>query len=328
MKSHPYLTHEEYTRVVAYFKTLTAFLKENALRTGHWEDFVRMCGPDLRRHPWQEQLYDRTTLRKIDQAMRGKEEFYSDTHDLLSLLQLQFDPITSDQRREVSRSIASQTGLFIPDKSIVQMTDREVDAAMMRLAAASVSSAPDLQPPEVMKFFQWNVPHVLHTAVMMHTLPGRNGRKVRVQPMQLPLPIFRLWFQERLLRTVVTRSQHAPENPVWFSPGGTPQSTRRFADPTEELRAYNQVLELTRRVCEPAPRGRPKGSGTFETREEFLAALRLVIRHVRQHNPPVTQSKVATYFHRVAGLVCGSDRQLRDWLEAFGLVWDEVRSSI
>ncbi|MGH8056741.1 MAG: hypothetical protein ACREOH_05825, partial [Candidatus Entotheonellia bacterium] len=235
-------------------------------------------GPELRRHPWQERFYDHTTLREIDQAMRGKEEFYSDTHDLLSLFELQVDPMTSDQRREISRFIASQTGLFFPDKSIVQMSDQEIDTATMRLAAASVSSDPDLQTPASMKFLQWNVPFVLHTAVMMHTLPGRNGRKVRVQPTTLPLPVFRLWFQERLLHTVVARSQHAPENPLWVLPDGNIRGSQIATFPHRS--EFNKLIQ---RVCEPEPRGRrPESGSRFTDADDFRQTVICDLRALRQ----------------------------------------------
>ncbi len=59
---------------------------------GDLDPFVMLAGPDLLRNPWLEDYYDRTMLHEIYTAMRGREELYSQVHDLLDLLSLQFQP--------------------------------------------------------------------------------------------------------------------------------------------------------------------------------------------------------------------------------------------
>lgn len=67
-------------------------------------------------------------------------------------------------------------------------------------------------------------------------------------------------------------------------------------------------------------RGRPLGSGTWTSREEFEDALRRAVTEVRSEGGKVTQESVAQHLYT-------SDRQLRDWLQQFKVEWAEVRKS-
>jgi hypothetical protein len=78
----------------------------------------------------------------------------------------------------------------------------------------------------------------------------------------------------------------------------------------------------------PSARGRRPDSGYFSSRDEFLAALLLVMRHVHQHNPPVSRAKVARSFHLTPVGVKTSYRQLKRWLDDFGVDFDALKSTL
>jgi len=68
-----------------------------------------------------------------------------------------------------------------------------------------------------------------------------------------------------------------------------------------------------------ALRGRPKGSGSWASRQEFEARLREAVATVRADKGKPTQENVAP-------LLCTSARQLRAWLHKFGMNWKQVIS--
>ena len=67
-------------------------------------------------------------------------------------------------------------------------------------------------------------------------------------------------------------------------------------------------------------RGRPPGSGTWASREEFMDALRQAVTKVRSEGGKVTQESVALHLYT-------NDRQLRDWIKRFKVEWAEVKNS-
>jgi len=67
-------------------------------------------------------------------------------------------------------------------------------------------------------------------------------------------------------------------------------------------------------------RGRPPGSGTWASCEEFEDALRQAVTKVRSEGGKVTQESVALHLYT-------DDRQLRDWMKRFKVEWAEVRNS-
>ena len=67
-------------------------------------------------------------------------------------------------------------------------------------------------------------------------------------------------------------------------------------------------------------RGRPRGSGTWASREEFEDALRQAVTKVRSEGGKVTQESVALHLYT-------NDCQLRDWMKRFKVEWAEVKNS-
>jgi hypothetical protein len=65
-------------------------------------------------------------------------------------------------------------------------------------------------------------------------------------------------------------------------------------------------------------RGRPRGSGTFESREALVQALREAVRELRAEGHKIKQEAVAKMLHT-------DDAQLRKWLKREGLTWREVK---
>lgn len=101
-----------------------------------------------------------------------------------------------------------------------------------------------------------------------------------------------------------------------------------------EEAAYQQdilehQLEALRSWVNPPrrPRGRPKGSGYFATRQEFMTVVLRAMRHVQQYDPPVTKAKVARVFQETSS-VKTSYRQLKTWLDGFDLSWQDLLSRI
>lgn len=68
-------------------------------------------------------------------------------------------------------------------------------------------------------------------------------------------------------------------------------------------------------------RGRPPGSGTYPTAEAFLQAIRPIVQSLQQEQRYPSQQQVA------ALLPTRTDaRQLRAWLNHFGMFWEDVRN--
>ena len=67
-------------------------------------------------------------------------------------------------------------------------------------------------------------------------------------------------------------------------------------------------------------RGRPPGTGKWESREHFLNELLQAVTKVRSEGGKVTQESVALHLYT-------DDRQLRDWMKRFKVEWAEVRNS-
>ncbi len=66
-------------------------------------------------------------------------------------------------------------------------------------------------------------------------------------------------------------------------------------------------------------RGRPPGTGTWESREHFENELRQAVTKVRSEGVKVTQESVAER-------LCTNDRQLRAWIEQFQVNWLQIRN--
>ena len=77
-------------------------------------------------------------------------------------------------------------------------------------------------------------------------------------------------------------------------------------------------------------RGRPVGSGTFATREEFLIQVRLAVQQVESSGSKLTQENVAATLVR-KDMAWRSDpvRQLQRWLRSFGFPsWSDFLNSL
>ncbi len=64
-------------------------------------------------------------------------------------------------------------------------------------------------------------------------------------------------------------------------------------------------------------RGRPLGTGTWRSADDFEANLRIAVHSLRVQRRKVTQEEVA-------GMFFTSDRQLRTWLVQYGVKWKRV----
>ena len=64
-------------------------------------------------------------------------------------------------------------------------------------------------------------------------------------------------------------------------------------------------------------RGRPLGTGTWRSADDFETNLRIAIHSLREQQRKVTQQEVAETLYT-------SDRQLRAWLGQYGLNWKRV----
>jgi hypothetical protein len=65
-------------------------------------------------------------------------------------------------------------------------------------------------------------------------------------------------------------------------------------------------------------RGRPKGIGTWVTREQFVADLERAVTTTRFDGKNVTQENIALRLNT-------GSRQLRRWLQHFEINWEEIR---
>jgi hypothetical protein len=69
--------------------------------------------------------------------------------------------------------------------------------------------------------------------------------------------------------------------------------------------------------------GRPRGSGTFGDRADFLTTIVPIIRDVTAKEGHATQPRVAWYLTESGQLSC-DEGTIRYWLRRFGLTWKEV----
>lgn len=96
----------------------------------------------------------------------------------------------------------------------------------------------------------------------------------------------------------------------------------------EEGHAYCEtpLLEISLRPFKG--QGRPRGTGTFSSREELTKAIATAWHMLRDRNARVTQEAVANLLHD-SNLAGGEDpaRQLRRWCRYFGFSWDEALSA-
>jgi hypothetical protein len=76
--------------------------------------------------------------------------------------------------------------------------------------------------------------------------------------------------------------------------------------------------------------GRPRGTGTFQSQEEFLEAVRAAVTDLRNLKPHPTMEDVAAYFTNHSGFpACRDIRQLRRFREDAGFAsWKEVMAAV
>lgn len=67
-------------------------------------------------------------------------------------------------------------------------------------------------------------------------------------------------------------------------------------------------------------RGRPKGTGTWTSREDFENELDRTLEELRSRGVKVTQEKVA-------GRLCITKKTLSRWLQDCGRNWSEIREN-
>jgi hypothetical protein len=77
-------------------------------------------------------------------------------------------------------------------------------------------------------------------------------------------------------------------------------------------------------------RGRPAGTGTFRSREEFEQAVITAMRQLHKQGRAVTQESVAPLLPQSQRASTYSSnpvtaRQLRQWCQDFGLPWEELK---
>jgi hypothetical protein len=71
--------------------------------------------------------------------------------------------------------------------------------------------------------------------------------------------------------------------------------------------------------------GRPRGSGTFRTREDFLATVVPIVRAITATEGYASQPRVAWYLTDSGQLSC-DEGSIRYWVRHFGLTWKEVQA--
>ena len=73
--------------------------------------------------------------------------------------------------------------------------------------------------------------------------------------------------------------------------------------------------------------GRPRNSGTWASASEFKDSLHAAVHSIREQGRKVTQEEVAGVLNGRPDSTSDSDiRQLRRWLNAFGVDWSEVKN--
>lgn len=95
----------------------------------------------------------------------------------------------------------------------------------------------------------------------------------------------------------------------------------RSRDDTSLLHVISHAHDWWGRISIEKILGRPKGSGTYASADEFRAALTLAVREVRAAGLAVTQPKV----ERALGVHHGEGRQLRKWSRQYGISWSEAK---
>ena len=302
-------------RVAQAFATLIAD-RYHAARSspvpGALEYLALEAGVDLLRSPrlaavFAGPLQRGPLLREIWAPLYGRETLYLQLRDLFDLLRLQFYPIPPDIQRASAQWLAQEWGIRMHPSDIVRMTLHETEAAITRLVG---SIAPDASPLTT----QWLsacVPRVLSTVHKVHKGWGT--------PAQLPPPRFVEWFNERLLLTAKVKLERFPHNPLWTAPDGRP--THAPMATSRDYQEYGQWGDL---ICQLVrlPRGRPRGSGTYPTRDELLQDLRQIIQSLRHEGVYPSQPKVAARLR-----TSPSERQLREWLHGFTIDWNDMRNS-
>ena len=78
------------------------------------------------------------------------------------------------------------------------------------------------------------------------------------------------------------------------------------------------TLALRTRFVELGQGGRPRGSGLFTGREDFLSAIRQAKESIEKHGHKFTQERVASYFNRSSTMPTCDARQLRRWCKKYG----------
>lgn len=111
---------------------------------------------------------------------------------------------------------------------------------------------------------------------------------------------------------------------LWWDP----HSREVRADPKELDRArrseWDEIGDFVERLRSNRPTGRPRGSGTFSSAEEFEAALTAVVEELLRQGQKPTQARVAQHLSTPRSIGADqpeelSDRQLRAWCTRFGL---------
>ena len=105
--------------------------------------------------------------------------------------------------------------------------------------------------------------------------------------------------------------------------------TKGFDHPTRFFDIALQFAEENKKRRMGAPdAGRPKGSGGFKTRDQLEWALICALRYLLwlgDKNVKVTQKNVVEYFNAAPKLPsCEDPRQLRRWMNEFGIDWKTV----
>lgn len=97
-------------------------------------------------------------------------------------------------------------------------------------------------------------------------------------------------------------------------------------DRLEEIKTIWAGLQLLRRRI---PSGRPIGSGMFRDAEEFQTYIAEVIRVLAQERKTITEQSIADYLVKKPPKKGEADlktdtRQIRRWLNEYGLTWEEL----
>ena len=78
------------------------------------------------------------------------------------------------------------------------------------------------------------------------------------------------------------------------------------------------ILALRAHFTELGKGGRPKGSGLFTGRDDFLRAICQAKDSIEKHGHKITQERVASYFNGSSTMPTCDARQLRRWCKQYG----------